>query len=122
MDNILNNEHLIKLLIKIVITTIVLALHIFLLVAYILVLKKLCNMVKTNTLKHNAEKVAIAIAITVILCWPVAIGQGIYVLLKWKEAEIQQHTTNQQPNYTQPYKDDYERWKEERLKEQQKND
>jgi len=79
-------------------------------------------MVKKNTLQHNAERVAIAIVLTLLLCWPVAIGQGIYVLLKWKETKKQPTQQPQTTEYKPQYKDDYERWKEERLKDQQKED
>lgn len=89
--------------------------------AIIFALIKLCKMVKKNTLQHEAEKVAIAIVLTLLLCWPVAIGQGIYVLLKWKETK-EPPKSEPQPIHKEPYKDDYERWKEERLKEQQKKD
>jgi len=121
MRNILSSEHLTKSTIRIVITIITIAVYIFLIVAYILIVKKLCTMVKENTLKHNAEKIAIAIVITILVCWPAAIGQGIYVLLKWKETKVQP-PAEQPPIIKAPYKDDYERWKEERLKEQQKKD
>ena len=88
-------------------------------VAIVFAFIKLCKLVKKYTLQHKAERVAIVIVITLLLCWPVAIGQGIYVLLKWKETK-EPPKYEPQPIHKEPYKDDYERWKEERLKEQQK--
>ena len=82
-----HTENVIRSLINVTMSIMSLALFLFLLIAYILIIKKLCNAVKNNTLNHNAEKITIAIVITLILCWPVAIGQGIYVILKWKESK-----------------------------------
>lgn len=90
--------------------------------AIIFALIKLCKMVKKNTLQHNAERIAIAIVLTLLLCWPVAIGQGIYVLLKWKETKEPPTHQPQTPEYKTQYKDDYERWKEERMREKQENE
>lgn len=111
-----------KLAIDAIMTIMMIVVTVLLTVVYIVILKRLCQSVKENTLKHNAEKVAIIIVVTILLCWPVAIGQGIYVLLKWKETKEPPVYQPQAPEYKAQYKDDYERWKEERLKEQQKKD
>jgi len=91
---------------------------------YIFILYKLCKMVKTNVEKHNSKKTTIAITITVFICLPIAIGQFIYMYIKWGDTteKIILRPKITQINYPKPYKDDYERWKEERLKEQQKKD
>ena len=95
-----------------------------LIAGYIFAIYKLCCMVKKNTELHNGKKTTIAIIITLVLCWPVAIGQVIYMMVKWGDSaeRITIRPTITQANYSKPYKDDYERWKEERLKEQQKKD
>ena len=92
---------------------------------YCFLIYKLCCMVKKNTELHNGKKTTIAIIITLVLCWPVAIGQVIYIMVKWGDSAeriIIKSSMPTQTSYPKPYKDDYERWKEERLKEQQKKD
>jgi len=94
-----------------------------LIAGYIFAIYKLCCMVKKNTELHNGKKTTIAIIITLVLCWPVAIGQVIYIMVKWGDSAeriIIKSSMPTQTSYPKPYKDDYERWKEERLKEQQK--
>ena len=68
----------------------------------------LSKKLKKHVMRHNAGKVATIIAVSLILCFPFAIGQGIYVALKWNNVE---------PDY--PYGEDYERWRQQKLQEQQ---
>lgn len=91
-------------------------------IGYTFLIYKLCCMVKKNTEQHNGKKTTIAILLTLVFCWPVAIGQVIYMMINWGDSTERIVIKAQPPtqcSYPEQYKDDYERWKEERLKEQQ---
>lgn len=66
--------------------------------------------------EHDAKNIAAAIVLMLLVFWPVALGEVVYLALKWNEK-----ITDAKTNPQKPYKDDYERWKEQRLIEQENN-
>lgn len=78
----------------------------------------LCKGVKNQVEKRNAGRVALYIVLTIFVFWPAAVGQGIYVALKWNEPRKTTVTHEQESRYTPSpgSSADYERWKQEREK------
>lgn len=87
-------------------------------VVFVFILWKLSKAVARGVKEHKAGKVAICMTISLIMFWPVAIGQGIYLLLEWRREPQMQNDhyapptaqTNKKP-FTQA---DFDRWKQDK--------
>lgn len=67
----------------------------------IAILYVLTKCVVDGTKNKKAGKIAICITISLVIFWPVAIGQGIYAALKWNEQNNK--NPNQDIQSTKPY-------------------
>lgn len=87
---------------------------------YIAIIGLLCSGVRNQIQNQNAVRIAIYIVITLIICWPVAIGQGIYVALKWnKTAKKKEQTAFRQAAEKVPQPESYEEFRARWLTEQE---
>lgn len=86
---------------------------------FIFILYKLSKAVVQGVKEQKSGKIAICMTISLILFWPIAIGQGIYILLEWNNGtkKNQRSESNQKQN-TFLNQADYEKWKAERQKQE----
>lgn len=90
----------------------------------VFILWKLSKTVARGVREHKAGKVAVCMTISLILFWPVAVGQGIYLLLAWRQEPPKQSDYHEPPTTRADHKPftqaDFERWKaaKEKLEDQ----
>lgn len=87
-------------------------------VLFVFILWKLSKAVARGVQEHKAGKVAVCVTISLILFWPVALGQGIYLLLAWRQEPPKQSDYHEPPTTRTDHKPftqaDFERWKQDK--------
>ena len=94
------------------------AITILLIVILVLILWKLSKTIARGIKEQKAGKIAICITISLILFWPIAVGQGIYLLLTWQR-EQQEQAAFRQAAANIPQPESYEEFRARKLAEQE---